>query len=90
MVEITTEEINQAMVIEMESQIKLTRESQERRIEAFEELKNRVRPKMVVVKRELADVVKIFKDFHDEYEEQGRPVFVKTLNYYEKLFEFDV
>ena len=38
-------------------------ETQARKIAEYEELKMKVRPKLVFVKRELADVEKIFKAF---------------------------
>jgi len=69
MVEITTDEMKRTMIIEMENQIKTTSENQAKRIEAFEELKRRVKPKILVAKRELVAVAKIFTDFHKEHEE---------------------
>ena len=40
-------------------------------IEMFEELKLKVRPKLVVVNKELADMTSIFRDFNDKHEEDG-------------------
>ena len=55
----------------------------------FEELKMKVRPKMVVVNRELADMKSIFKDYNDKNQEDGRPVFIKTLEFYLNELKFD-
>ena len=48
----------------------------------FEELKMKVRPKMVVVNRELANMKSIFKDYNDKNQEDGKPVFTNTLEFY--------
>ena len=48
----------------------------------FEELKMKVRPKMVVVNRELGDMASIFRDFSDKNSDDDKPVFAKTLEYY--------
>ena len=47
--------------------------------EEYEELRIRVKPKMLVVVKELADVAKIFADFQKKHEAGGKKVFTKTL-----------
>ena len=42
---------------------RVSEENQARKIELLEELKIKVRPKMIVVNRELADMSSLFKDF---------------------------
>jgi hypothetical protein len=58
-----SQEFTRMMINEIESLFRQQLDDQTRMFEAFEELKTKVRPKMVVVKRELADVAKIFRDF---------------------------
>ena len=56
------EELNRviALIDEIESQ---TQVADSREIEEFEELKNKVKPKMFVAARELTDVANIFRVF---------------------------
>jgi hypothetical protein len=58
-------------------------------MEEYKELKNKVKPKMVAVMKELADVVKIFSHFKDKHEAGGRKVFSNTLEYYLEALKFD-
>ncbi len=55
----------------------------------LEELKIKVKPKMVVVKRELAKISKIIRDFEDENSEVGMPVFSKTVGFFLDGLQFD-
>ncbi len=55
----------------------------------FEELKIKIRPKMVVVKRELAETLSIFKDFNNKNLEDGKSVFTKTFGFYQNGLKFD-
>ena len=61
------EELNAAVIRAIENKMefldKNMEEMQARKIEEYEELKMKVKPKLVMVKRELADVEKIFKAF---------------------------
>ena len=81
-----SQEFTRMMINEIESQFRQQLDDQTRMFEAFEELKTKVRPKMVVVKRELADVAKIFRDFQNKYEQ---PVFTKGLEFYLKALEYE-
>ena len=44
---------------------------------------------MVVVKRELAKISKIIRDFEDENSQVGMPVFAKTVGFYLDGLQFD-
>ena len=44
---------------------------------------------MAVVKRELAKIEEIFKDFQNEHEREGRPVFTKKLDYFLDALKFN-
>jgi hypothetical protein len=48
----------------------------------FEELKIKIRPKIVVVKRELTETLSILKDFNNKNLEDGKSVFTKTFGFY--------
>ena len=64
-------------------------ETQANKIEEYEELKIKVRPKLVLVMRELADVEKILKAFQNKHEAGGKPVFTKTPEFYFEALKFD-
>ncbi len=49
----------------------------------------KVRPKLVVVNRELAGLSKIIRDFDDKNSEDGKPVFTKTVGFYLDGLQFD-
>ncbi len=60
----------------------LEEEKLTRKIDVLEELKIKVRPKIFVVKKELADLSSIFKKFDDKNQEDGKPVLTKTIGFY--------
>ena len=47
--------------------------------EEYEELRIKVKPKIFVVCKELADVAKIFANFQKKHEAGGKKVFTNTL-----------
>ena len=49
----------------------------------------KVKPKIVVAARELADAAKIFKAFQKKHETGGKQVFTKKLDYYLDALKFD-
>ena len=50
----------------------------------------KVRPKIVIVNRELAKISSIIKDFDDKNSEDGKPVFFKTVEFYLNELTFDL
>ena len=58
--------------------------------EEYEELRIKVKPKIFVVLKELADVAKIFANFQKKHEAGGKKVFTNTLQYYLNALKFDV
>ena len=82
------EELKRALDLldEIESQT-LAEESRE--IEDLEELKIKVRPKMVVAARELTDVANIFRAFWYKHQNDSRTVFTNTLEFYLDALKFD-
>jgi hypothetical protein len=71
---------------EIESQ---TQEGDFREIEEFEELKRKVKPKMVVATRALTELVNIFRAFLDKHQNSKRTVFSLTLEFYLDALKFD-
>jgi hypothetical protein len=55
----------------------------------FEELKLKVRPKLLIVNRELAGLSKIIRDFDDKNSEDCKPVFTKKVGFYLDGLQFD-
>ena len=49
----------------------------------------KVKPKIFVAARELADAANIFKAFQKKHEAGGRQVFTKKLDYYLDALKFD-
>ena len=49
----------------------------------------KVRPRIVVAARALADAENDFRAFSQRHEAGGRQVFTKTLNYYVDALQFD-
>ncbi len=49
----------------------------------------KVRPKMVVVNRELVELSKIIRDFDEKNSEDSKPVFTKTVGFYLNILQFD-
>jgi hypothetical protein len=60
-----------------------------KKVEMFEELKIKIRPKMVVVQRELGEITKIIKDFSEKNSKEGKSVFTKTISFYLDEFKLD-
>ena len=58
--------------------------------EEYEELRIKVKPKIFVVLKELADVAKIFANFQKKHEAGGKKVFTNTLQYYLNALKSDV
>ena len=58
-------------------------------IEEFEELKIKVKPKMIVAARELSDVANIFRAYWEKHQNGGRTVFSKKLEFYLDALRFD-
>ena len=84
-----TDEFNKMMIEAIDNQFTKTLEKQSGLIEHYEELKIRVRPKIIVASRELADVAKILSAFQGKNQADGRPVFTKTLEFYLKALKFE-
>jgi hypothetical protein len=55
----------------------------------LEELKIKVRPKIIIVNRGLSDLTSIFKDFNDKNQEDGKPVLTKTVDFYLDGLKFE-
>jgi len=49
----------------------------------------KVRPKLVVVNRELAELSKIIREFDEKNSEDGKPVFTKKVGFYLDGLQFD-
>ena len=49
----------------------------------------KVKPKIVIAARELADAAKIFKAFQKKHEVTGRQVFTRRLDFYLDALKFD-
>ena len=77
-----TNELNTFLTEKIENVNRVQAEKHARKIEMFEELKMKVKPKMVMINRELAVVTGIFKDFSDKNQEDGKPFFTKTIEFY--------
>jgi hypothetical protein len=58
-------------------------------IEEYEELKSKVKPKIVAAGKELSDVAKIFRVFWEKHQDSGRTIFTKSLNVYLDALKFD-
>ena len=58
-----SEEFSKMVIVEIEKEFKDKLEGSSRLAEAFEELKRRVKRKLLVAERELTNVAKIFTDF---------------------------
>ena len=58
--------------------------------EEYEELRIRIKLKMAVVLRELADSAKIFADFKKKQKTSGKKLFAKNLQYYMNALKFNV
>ena len=55
----------------------------------MEELKMKLRPKMVVINRELAEITSILSEFDKNNSEDGNQVFTKPLDNYQIVLKFD-
>ena len=62
-----TNELNTFLKEKIENANRVQAEKHARKTEMFEELKIKIKPKMVVVNRELAFMTQIFNDFNDEH-----------------------
>ena len=58
--------------------------------EEYEELRIRIKLKMAVVLRELADSAKIFEDFKKKQKASSKKLFAKNLQYYMNALKFNV
>jgi predicted RNase H-like nuclease (RuvC/YqgF family) len=54
-----------------------------------EELKRKVKPKLLLAGRKLADVAKLLSDFETENQVDGKPVFSRTLKFYLDAIRFE-
>ena len=75
-----------AMIDEIESQ---TERADSSVVEEFEELKTKIRPKMVVAARELNNVMEILKAFWEKHLNSGRTVCTKSVQFYLDELKFD-
>ena len=84
-----TKKLNKVLTEEIEQLNGIEEEKKARKTEMFQELKIKVKPKMVIVNRELADLKNMFRDFSDKNQADGKPVFTKTLGFYLDGLKFD-
>jgi predicted sulfurtransferase len=61
-----TNKLNNFLIEEFELLNRVEAEKHVLKIEKFEELKMKIKPKIVVVNKELADISSIFQDFDDK------------------------
>ena len=83
------EELNAAILKAIEAEFKAQVDNLAFQGEEYEELKIRVKPKILLASRELADVVKILRDFQNKHGADGKTVFAKTLQFYLDALKFD-
>ena len=74
---------------EIEALDKKMEDKQAGKIEELVELKIKVKPKLVVVKRELENVVEIFKAYQNKNEACSKLVLTKRLEFYLEALKFD-
>jgi hypothetical protein len=55
----------------------------------YEELKRKVKPKLLLAGRELTDVAKLISDFDTKHQVDGKPVFNRTLKFYLDAIRFE-
>ena len=84
-----TDEFNKMVIEAINNQSTKTIEEQSRLIEQYEELKSKVKPKILVASRELADLANIFSAFQAKHQDNGRPVFTRTIEFYLKALKFE-
>ena len=77
-----SEEINAAIIKEIDAKFKNLLDAQEGLKEEFEELKSKVKPKILVAAKALADAENDFGTFQKKHEAGGKQVFTKTLKFY--------
>ena len=52
-------------------------------------MKRKVKPKLIIVAKELADVIGLFKGVKSTYEAKSKQIFTKTVDFYLDALKFD-
>ena len=64
-----------ALINEIKNKTKDEKQKLAMQAEKYQELKRKIKPRMLIVTKELAQMEKTFRDFQKENEADGRPVF---------------
>ena len=83
------EDLNALIIKAIEAEFKAKIDNLSIKSEEYEELKMRVKPKLVMASKELADAVNILKDFDNKNRVDGKIVFTQTLQFYLDALKFD-
>ena len=84
-----SEEFNKMVQESINDEFKKLIEKKSCQTEQYEELKVKIKPKIFVAERALADVAKILSAFQNQHQADGRPVFTKSIEFYLKALKFE-